>query len=110
MGVPVTAGRLPGRRQHHPSSDWPKGTKADRDTLDLSGFFERYADMRAEVERLREANAALVDALEQIAEHTSAAIVRNKADRPTTLLDLHSTVISVQIAARAALAKAREGG
>ena len=69
-------------------------------------------DMAVELVGLREANAALVDALEQIAEHTSAAIVRNKADRPTTLLDLHSTVISVQIAARAALAKARgqEGG
>ena len=48
----------------------------------------------------------LLKVLENIAGHTSNAIRRNKEERPTSLLDLHSTVITVQIMARNAIAKA----
>ena len=60
---------------------------------------------------LRAMNAcdAMLAALKSIAGHTSNAIVRNKQERPSSLLDLHSTVIGAQITARNAIAKA-EGG
>jgi hypothetical protein len=60
----------------------------------------------------REANAecivcpALLAALQRIADDTSAVIARQRVETPTSLLDLHETVISVQIRAREALAHA----
>lgn len=47
--------------------------------------------------------------LQRIADETSAAIARNRSERPTSLLDLHTTVVGAQIEARAALAEHERG-
>lgn len=65
------------------------------------------SDTAAANARLIAASPELLQALENIAGHTSNAIVRNKQERPTSLLDLHSTVLSVQVMARNAIAKAK---
>jgi len=59
---------------------------------------------------LRAMNAydAMLAALKSIAGHTSNAIVRNKQERPSSLLDLHSTVIGAQITARNAIEAAEK--
>lgn len=50
-----------------------------------------------------DAYRVLLAALQRIADDTSAAIVRQPVETPTSLLDLHTTVIDVQIRARSAL-------
>lgn len=60
-------------------------------------------DAEARVEGLEARVERLEAALSRIAEETSAVIARNREERPTSLADLHATVIYTQIRARAAL-------